>query len=212
MAFLSYITKAISAYWLPLCVVSILARLVYNRYGKGLSAIPGPFLASLSDGWLFLHYLHRKGSEEYDLHQKFKSALVRFGPNTVSVSDAEAVRIIYGWKPVFSKVSTSARQLCPRCNRQGLSDHVQSRLYISQDVTTEDGTVLENVSSTRSEGIHRDLRRLVAHTYSLSTLVEYEPLVDSTSQVFMKQMDRFSETREVCPFGSWLQMYAFDVM
>lgn len=60
--------------------------------------------------------------------------------------------------------------------------------------------------------VHRDLRRPVAHTYSMSTLVEYEPLVDSTSIVFMNQMEKFAETGQVCPFSNWLQMYAFDVV
>lgn len=104
MAFLTTITQIASAYWLPLCVVAVVARLAYNRYFYGLSNIPGPFFASLSDAWLFLHYLRRKGLEEYDMHQKYQSPLLRVGPNTVSVSDAEAVRIIYGWKPVFAKV------------------------------------------------------------------------------------------------------------
>lgn len=46
----------------------------------------------------------------------------------------------------------------------------------------------------------------------MSTLVEYEPLVDSTSIVFMNQMEKFAETGQVCPFSNWLQMYAFDVV
>jgi len=104
MAFLASITWVVGAYWFPVCAVVILTRLIYNRYRYDLSDIPGPFLASLSDAWLFLHYLRRKGLEEYDLHQKYQSPLLRLGPNTISVSDAEAVRIVYGWKPVFAKV------------------------------------------------------------------------------------------------------------
>jgi hypothetical protein len=63
-----------------------------------------------------------------------------------------------------------------------------------------DGKVLENMSSTRDEDVHSKLRRPVAHAYSLGTLIDYEPLVDSTSIVFMSQISR------------WLQMYAFDIM
>lgn len=104
MAFLAAITQAASAYWMPVCLVAVIAHLVRNRYRYGLSDIPGPFFASVSDLWLFFHYLRRRGLEEYDLHQKYQSPLLRLGPNTVSVSDAEAVKIIYGWKPVFAKV------------------------------------------------------------------------------------------------------------
>lgn len=47
----------------------------------------------------------------------------------------------------------------------------------------------------------------------MSTLVEFEPLVDSTSKTFMKIVnDRFARTGEICPLDRWLQMYAFDIM
>ncbi|KAH8892297.1 cytochrome P450 [Thozetella sp. PMI_491] len=190
MALIANVSELAGTYWLPILVGLVLLRLAYNRYRNGLADIPGPFLASLSDLWLLIHYYRRKGIEEYDMHRKYNSALLRLGPNMISVSDAEAVRIIYGWKPIFQK----------------------SRLYISQDVTTEDGTVLQNVSSTRSEDVHRDLRRPIAHTYSLSTLVEYEPLVDSTSIVFLREVSKFAESGQPCPFSLWLQMYAFDVI
>ena len=76
-----------------------------------------------------------------------------------------------------------------------------------------DGKVLENMSSTRDEDVHSKLRRPVAHAYSLGTLIDYEPLVDSTSIVFMSQMeDRFVKMGQECNLSRWLQMYAFDIM
>lgn len=189
--FFADIGNIFSNYW-PIIIVSLVfSRLLHNRHCHGLNHIPGPLVASFSGLWLLVHYWRRKGIEEYKLHETYGSRLLRLRPKTISVSDAEAVRIIYGWKPVWRK----------------------SRLYISQYVTTEDGTVLENISSTRSEEVHRNLRRPVAHAYALSTLVEYVPLVDSTSIVFMKQMEeRFASTGQECPLSRWLQMYAFDVM
>ncbi|KAH8802544.1 cytochrome P450 oxidoreductase [Xylogone sp. PMI_703] len=175
MSFLLDIVKLIEQYWLHILVGAIIIRLIFNRYKRGLSDIPGPLLASLTDLWFF-------GNEKYKLHDKYKSPLLRLGPNTVSIADSEAVRIIYGWKPVFKKV---------RYN----------------------GSVLENISSTRNEMLHRDLRRPVAHGYSLSTIIEFKPLVDSTSIVFMKQMEeQFAVTRAECQLSKWLQMYAFDII
>ena len=56
-------------------------------------------------------------------------------------------------------------------------------------------------------------RRGIAHNYSLSTLVDYEPLVDSTMATFFKQLDeRFADTGDVCDFSKWLQFFAFDVI
>ena len=47
----------------------------------------------------------------------------------------------------------------------------------------------------------------------MSTLVSFEPLVDSTSQAFLeKTQERFCNTGEICNFGQWLQFYAFDVV
>jgi hypothetical protein len=66
-------------------------------------------LASITDVWLFIHYSRRKGLEEYQMHQEYKSPLLRLGPTTVSISDPEAVRVIYGWKPVLKKVSLAER-------------------------------------------------------------------------------------------------------
>jgi hypothetical protein len=47
----------------------------------------------------------------------------------------------------------------------------------------------------------------------MSSMVSYEPLVDSTTRVFLSQTERlFSDTGAVCNFSRWLQFYAFDVI
>lgn len=111
---MTLLTKALQTFRDNLAIVAVaviaalLGRLLYNRYERGLNKIPGPFLASLSDLWLFIHYMRRRGLTEYNLHQAYKSPILRLGPRTVSVADAEAIRVIYGWKPVFRKVSLYA--------------------------------------------------------------------------------------------------------
>lgn len=63
------------------------------------------------------------------------------------------------------------------------------------------------------ESEHAKTKRLIAHAYSLSTLVEFEPLVDSTTEVFLQELDRrYAQTGQVCDFGKWLQYFAFDVI
>ncbi|KAL4802975.1 pisatin demethylase [Aspergillus unguis] len=189
-ASLSFLS-AVEDYWAHILVALIIAKLIHNRLGHGLSKIPGPFLASLSDLWLFVHYYRRRGLTEYDLHVKYASPLVRLSPNTVSVSDPEALKVVYGWKPILRK----------------------SSLYISQYVTAPDGTILDNVSSTRDEKKHSVLRRAVANAYALGTLIEFEPLVDSTSLCFFKELEeRFVDTGKECPLSAWVQMYAFDII
>lgn len=50
----------------------------------------------------------------------------------------------------------------------------------------------------------------------MSTLIQFEPLVDSTSTEFLKQLsERYADRSDqsgVCNFGAWLQYYAFDVI
>lgn len=54
---------------------------------------------------------------------------------------------------------------------------------------------------------HALLRRDVAHAYAMSTLVEFEPLVDSTSKVFMREIEkRFVTPQKEYDLSKWLQM------
>lgn len=97
-----------SVYWPFLFAAILLARVLSARYGSGLSGIPGPYLASFSNLWLFWHCYLGRSAEDIKLHKKYKTKLLRLAPKTVAVSDAEASRIIYGWKRVFQKVASSS--------------------------------------------------------------------------------------------------------
>lgn len=47
----------------------------------------------------------------------------------------------------------------------------------------------------------------------MSTLIQYEPFVDSTTELFLKQTEKlYAQTGAVCDFSQWLQFYAFDVI
>lgn len=50
----------------------------------------------------------------------------------------------------------------------------------------------------------------------MSTLVTFEPLVDTTTVAFLEQLKRrfagHSDNEGTCDFGVWLQYYAFDVI
>lgn len=57
------------------------------------------------------------------------------------------------------------------------------------------------------------LKRPIAQSFSLSTLVEFEPLIDSTTAVFMSRLDEmFADGDLQCDLGTWLQWFAFDVI
>ena len=47
----------------------------------------------------------------------------------------------------------------------------------------------------------------------MSALVQYEPLVDETTERFLDQTEAlFSSKNAICNFAQWLQFYAFDVI
>lgn len=105
MTLLANIVQAATTYWLPCLGLLVIFHLARNYFRPALVGIPGPFLASLTDFWRLVHSWRGKGHEDYKLHRKYNSPILRIGPNTVAVADPEAIRVIYGWKPVFRKVA-----------------------------------------------------------------------------------------------------------
>jgi hypothetical protein len=82
-------------------------HLTRNYLKSGVSSIPGPFLAKLSNAWRFVDVA--KGHAEVtllNLHGKYGD-YVRLGPNVVSVRDLDAIKIIYGINKGYDKVGTS---------------------------------------------------------------------------------------------------------
>lgn len=47
----------------------------------------------------------------------------------------------------------------------------------------------------------------------MSSLIQYEPFVDSTTELFLSQTEKiYAEPGVGCNFSRWLQFYAFDVI
>lgn len=70
------------------------------------ASVPGPFLAGFTDLWRW----NAQNSRGYSarlirLHQKH-GHLVRIGPNHISVSDPNAVAVVYATNPVWQKVES----------------------------------------------------------------------------------------------------------
>ncbi len=79
------------------------------------------------------------------------------------------------------------------------------------------GKPTAGIFAAQDEGVHRALKKPVSGAYSMSTLVSFEPYVDTTMRVFCDQLEaRFvksnGEKPPPCDFGQWLQMFAFDVI
>lgn len=153
-------------------------------------SIPGPFLAKFTDLWRLLVVWRRDSHDTYlALHKRYGD-LVRIGPNCISVSKPDSINTIYG----ISVKSTKSDFYRPWQNMV-------------------DGKRAASLVFTTDEQQHATMKRPVASAYSLSTLVEFEPLLDSTTAVFLSRLDDlFASTANVCDLGTWLQWYAFDVI
>ena len=155
-----------------------------------LRHIPGPFLASLTNlPRLLWVYGNDAGNKHTVLHRKY-GPLVRFGPNMLSVSSPPEIGTIYDIHGTFPK-----------------SDFYRVLSFYVK------GKAIPGLFATQDRRIHNLLRKPIAGIYSMTNLMSYEPMVDSTIRCFFEQLDkRFIESPQVCKLDVWLQMFAFDVI
>lgn len=82
--------------------------------------------------------------------------------------------------------------------------------------TLAKGVPLKTLFTSTDELFHAKLRRSVSSAYGMSSLVQFEPLVDSTTTEFIHQLkQRYADkldSQGVVDLGAWLQYYAFDVI
>ncbi|KAK7742358.1 hypothetical protein SLS53_004503 [Cytospora paraplurivora] len=177
-------------HWPTLLALPVLAWLLRNRYQNGLNQYPGPFLASLTDWWRFVDVWKRRAELTHlKLHEKHGD-IVRLGPNYLSFADPAALKAIYGLN----------------------KGYVKSEFYRVQQSVVK-GHPLPSLFSTLDNDFHQQFRRCVNSAFSMSALVQYEPFVDNTTKLFLKQTERlFANGSRACDFSRWLQFYAFDVI
>jgi cytochrome P450 len=187
---LHHIISILQDYWPFLLPSIVVVYFLRNKYGYGIHKYPGPFLAAYTDWWRFFDALGRKTEKTYvSLHEQYGD-IVRLGPNALSFADPKALKTIYGLNKGFTK----------------------SEFYPVQQGLVK-GKRLPSLFSTTDETYHARYRRCVNNAFAMSSLVSYEPLVDSTTALFLSQTEKlFSSSNAPCNFSRWLQFYAFDVI
>ncbi|QKX59663.1 uncharacterized protein TRUGW13939_06803 [Talaromyces rugulosus] len=167
--------------WIIGLALIVIFSLAYVR--DPFKGIPGPFLARWTAWWNV--YYSRKGNMHRNMmamHKKY-GTLVRTGPNEVSTSNPEAFNIIYGAGTGFRK---------------------------SDWYSVWQGTRKWDLFGERNTEIHRNQRRLVANTYSLSNMKKLEPYVDSAIGVFITKMAEMSGQQ--VDISYWTHLFGFDVI
>jgi hypothetical protein len=174
------------SYALPILVAYHLLKNYFT-----LRSIPGPLLARFTNIYRAILVYNRSPHEtQLTLHEQYGN-FVRLGPNVVTVTGSSTyVPQIYGIG-------------------KGL---VKSDFYACfQNIVN--GRRAASLVAMTDESQHAKSKRQIAHAYSLSTLVEYEELVNRTVEVFLNVLDqRFATTGTVLDLGRYLQFFAFDVI
>ncbi|KAB5543017.1 cytochrome P450-like protein [Coniochaeta sp. 2T2.1] len=177
-------------HWLSVIATVVLAYLVKNRYHNGLNKYPGPLLASMTDWWRLWDVWGRRPEVTHRALHKKHGDVVRLGPNSLSFADPKALKTIYGLNKGF----------------------IKSDFYVVQQSIAK-GHALPSLFSTTDNDFHSQFRRCVNSAFSMSALVQYEPFVDNTTKIFLKQTENiYVDNPEGCDFTRWLQFYAFDVI
>lgn len=90
---------------LLLTLFTISLRLAQSYYSSSVRSFPGPFCTKFTDIW---RYNKTAGGQAHlvhaDLHREY-GAVVRIGPNTLSISDTSLMKTIYNTKNPWKKVS-----------------------------------------------------------------------------------------------------------
>ncbi|KAL1621649.1 hypothetical protein SLS56_009119 [Neofusicoccum ribis] len=135
--------------------------------------------------------------------------LVRLGPNNVSIADPKMIEKIYGLRANFPKVKVFRRV------KKIITDLSKSEFY-SVFEQLVNGQSVSTLFTVVPERAHAALKRPVSAAYSMSTLTQYESIVDRTIQKFLGRLEeefvKGESTGKVCPISKWVQWYAFDVI
>lgn len=109
---MAIISEALISIWshLPAILVTLtLFHFTRNYLKPGVTTIPGPLLAKLTNLWRFIDVANGRAEVTlYNLHQKHGD-YVRLGPNVVSVRNLDALKTIYGINKGYQKVSSITR-------------------------------------------------------------------------------------------------------
>ncbi|KAK1757159.1 benzoate 4-monooxygenase [Echria macrotheca] len=153
---------------------------------RHLRAVPAPFPAQFSDLWLL--WSARRGHRYRtvdEAHQRL-GPVVRIQPNHVSVNDDEAIQIILGHGNGFLKSS-----------------------FYDSFVSIQRG-----LFNTRSRAEHTRKRKIIAHTFSPKSVLQFEPYIHHNLELFVQKWDELIAKSSPASLDclTWFNYLAFDVI
>ncbi|KAK7421448.1 hypothetical protein QQX98_002146 [Neonectria punicea] len=175
-----------------LCIALFLCHLFLAYLKSPLKDFPGPFWAKFTDLWRVLDYWRCTQIRTHQqLHDRLGPA-VRIGPNMISLSDPSLLKTVYSTR----------------------GDYVKSDFYEVADAVSN-GQRIENVFSTRSNTFHSRYMKPYQKYFSISTILEKEPLADKMIVSLCQQLEnRFVDGQnagKTAPLADWIEYCAWDL-
>ena len=191
-------------------------RLLSLRYTYGLRRFKGPLLASFTDAWRLFYNYRARGKPYIDLHDRWGD-VVRVGPNALSFRDPQAIRDIFGAGKNWVKVRTLRLCLLSVVSAKFLTDTAsfKSDFYFVNAAVSK-GKCAHTLFSSTDPTWHKKVRRAMNAFFTRTAVLDYEPFVESSIQVFTTELDRRFVDKDgsqgVIDFHTWLHYFAFDVI
>ncbi|RKP25029.1 cytochrome P450 [Syncephalis pseudoplumigaleata] len=160
-----------------------LVKAIQHRNQTSLRTVPGPFLAPFTRLFPIVNIFTGTHFQRYlSWHERY-GPIVRTGPRSVSVSDPDAMRQIYG-SHAFRK----------------------TRMYDTFQLLGN------NVFGTRDPAFHRTRKRLIAPVYNQTTLNRVEGLIwRSGVQTLMDKLEGVARSGRVANLFREFMYMTFDV-
>ncbi|KAJ5570864.1 hypothetical protein N7535_004524 [Penicillium sp. DV-2018c] len=175
----------------------LVTKVIWDIFFSRLRAFPGPKLAKITDFWRAAHaHSGRVDRKNVELHRAYGTA-VQIGPNCVSISDPSLIRTIYSTRNPWKKVRI-----------------YRSEMYRPNDVLLN-GHRVSNLFNTQDEDWHNQNIRPIRSLWTMTKVLEYEPLIDETIIKFVDKLAlRFVDgdnAGKICPADEWIGFFAWDV-
>ncbi|KAL5522615.1 hypothetical protein ACEPAG_8632 [Sanghuangporus baumii] len=146
-------------------LVGHLAFYLIDSHNIRANGITGPLLARFSDAWLGWVAAHGHRSQVvYDLHRKY-GPFVRLAPNHVSISDPDAIQMVYAHGNGTTK-----------------SNFYDAFISIRRSIFT-----------TRSRAEHTRKRKVISHVFSQKSILDFEPYIHLHVAELLEQWDKLCE-------------------
>ncbi|EXJ65327.1 hypothetical protein A1O7_01668 [Cladophialophora yegresii CBS 114405] len=185
MALLSYeVTTQVAVVLLPLVVIY---WLLYPWFFSPLRNIPGPWWAGYTKWWLvYKTWAGVRAKTIHELHLKY-GPWVRVSPNEISTSDSKAITAIYGVNSEFTKTEFYQYQL------RGMTD-AKPELFTMAD-----------------RKAHAKRRRELAHLFSMSTITEYEDIIQRNVRECLDLISAEGKEGKASNLYDWWHYLSMDI-